>query len=333
MFPVHINDGSSPLPEDDVYYVVGKNGVFIRKNLGIVDSLAKVDNISILEDVEEYASLNVPKLSSKLIHEMVNFLRWVYEEFRSEGMSILHYNDKKETFKNQVPHQWVSGGGIDYVKNVSFANFVKLGSIHSHANFSAFHSPTDKDDEFDWDGLHITIGHIADQAQSISASIVVNKLRFLVHPLEYIEGITQLDEEGKYFRFNDLHEYSDFPESWKMFVERSTERPKVESLYGSLGYGRGTTMTRILSNWAKNQSLFDAQDNPCEKCPYREYKVELQMEEIIDEIDAHDLAMEDDEEENDGLTEHGDDTGPYTGNYGYDMDHEKHRGHGCHGKG
>jgi len=327
MFPVHVNDGSSPLPDDDVYYVVGKNGVFIRKNLGIIDSLAPVDKISILEDVETYASLNIPKLSSELIHQTLNFLRWVYENFRSEGMTILHYNDGKEEFKNQVPQQWVSGGGIDYVKNVSYTNFVKLGSIHSHANFSAFHSPTDKGDEFDWDGLHITIGHVADQAQSISASVVVNKLRFLVNPGDYVDGIQQLDEEGKYFRFIEQDIYPDFPESWEMFVEEARERPAITPLLSSI---KSTTINRVMSNWAKNQSLFDAQENPCELCPYKEFKLEMQMEEIIEEIDEAELAEEegyeivDEEDENES---------PYSGDVGFDMDMNDPKTHGCHGKG
>jgi hypothetical protein len=88
------------------------------------------------------------------------------------------------------PKQRVSGAGIDYDRDsVSLEGYDLIGTIHSHANFSAFHSGTDHDDETSFDGLHITFGHVASDDFSISASIMSNGQRFYVEPEEYLEGV------------------------------------------------------------------------------------------------------------------------------------------------
>ena len=47
----------------------------------------------------------------------------------------------------------------EYQKLIN-AGYVLYGTIHSHCNFSAFHSGTDDRDEIEFDGLHITIGNV-----------------------------------------------------------------------------------------------------------------------------------------------------------------------------
>lgn len=271
MFKVHINDGSE-FPTDDIFYIVGSNGIFLKKSLGIIDSTSPVDKISILKEVDTYASLNIKKISSELICQNVNFLKWVYSEYKSEGMSILHYNDTNEEMKIQVPQQWVSGGGLRYVNDVSFKNFVRLGSIHSHADFGAFHSSIDKGDEFNWDGLHITIGNVNSENVSITASIVANKLRFIVEPTDYIEGISLVGERNMY-NISDINIFTTFPESWKMFVETRSRMPAPDfsSIVGSLFP-------------KSNESV---SDNVCGKCVNKEFKIELQVNKIIETINIY----------------------------------------------
>ena len=38
--------------------------------------------------------------------------------------------------------------------------YMHVCSIHSHPDFNAYHSGVDDRDEFDWDGLHLTIGGV-----------------------------------------------------------------------------------------------------------------------------------------------------------------------------
>ena len=68
--------------------------------------------------------------------------------------------------------------------------YTMIGDIHSHANFSAFHSGIDDKDEQSFDGLHITIGNNGDAEVSISTSIVSNGQRFIADAGDYVNGIS-----------------------------------------------------------------------------------------------------------------------------------------------
>ena len=298
MFNVFINN-EGVIPTDDICYIVGKNGIFLKKKLGFLESISKVDSISILQDVVPYAKLNIPKIPKELVYQNINFLRWVYSEFNSEGMSILHFDDEREEYKSQVPQQWVSGGGISYVKNVNFKNYLKLGSIHSHANFNAFHSGTDKDDEYDWDGLHITFGNLGSEKITIASSIVANKLRFPVNPVDYLEGVSVSEStnnaytQSTWYSLDEIDLYPGFPDSWKMFIEERAEKPKYLSEYS-------TNSSTKLSSLIKDYS--NIKDNPCLICPHKELKIEMQMKEILERI-GDEFDWEDEEDVWEGVWE------------------------------
>jgi hypothetical protein len=191
MFPIHIHEEGKPLPEDPICYIIAKEGIYLKKNLGIMNSLAKVDNISILASVETSASMNVPKIPAKLIARTFAFFREVYKEHSAEAVVILFYNPEKKQYKIIPPLQKVAGSGLEYDRNITCEGYDKIGSIHSHANFSAFHSGVDDSDEWSFDGLHLTFGHCGctDGIYTIAASICSNKQRFVVEPLDYISGV------------------------------------------------------------------------------------------------------------------------------------------------
>lgn len=191
MFPIHIHEEGKALPEDPICYIIAKEGIYLKKNLGIMNSIAKVDSISILASIETSATMNIPKIPSKLIGKIFAFFREVYKEHSSEAVVILFYNSEKKVFRAVPPLQKVSGAGLSYDRNISYEGFDKIGSIHSHANFSAFHSGIDDSDEWSFDGLHLTFGHCGctDNIYTVAASICSNKQRFVVDPLDYINGI------------------------------------------------------------------------------------------------------------------------------------------------
>ena len=73
MFKVIIADGKEELPKDDIYYIVAKEGVFIKKKLGIMDSISPVKNISILESVQATAKMNIEKIPAIAVAKISNF--------------------------------------------------------------------------------------------------------------------------------------------------------------------------------------------------------------------------------------------------------------------
>ena len=194
MFKIYINDGKQPPPTDDVYYIVCKEGVYLKKKIGIMESVTPVTNISILNSMEKVAKIHIPPIPKEITITIINFLKEVYEKFSSEGMVLLFYDQDKKEHIPYIPKQEVSGASVDYDKAIVMEGCQMIGTIHSHANFSAFHSGVDDADEAHFDGLHITIGNVKDETPSISASIVSNATRFKIDPLEYMLGIKKIKE-------------------------------------------------------------------------------------------------------------------------------------------
>ncbi len=188
--PVYVSNGKEEMPNDDILYIVCKEGTYLKKKLGIMESITPVKNISVLESVEMMATMHIKSIPGTLFSQVMAFFRGVYKEYSSEAIVLLFYNEEKKVYRLVVPAQKVSGGGVDYNRAVTVDGYIMVGDIHSHSNFSAFHSTTDDKDEESFDGLHITIGNNGDAEVSISASIVSNGQRFIVQAEDYINGIT-----------------------------------------------------------------------------------------------------------------------------------------------
>ncbi len=188
MFKIFINDGKSEMPQDDIFYIIAKNGIFLKKKVGILESVAPVNEISILERITSEAKLNIGKVPLEKFAPVLEFFKKVYELHRSEAVVLLFYNQKRKRYVTQVPPQEVSYAGIEYIKNKVYKGYDLIGTIHSHGNMSAFHSTIDHVDEEHFDGLHITIGDVKDDFFTISCSVMSNGQRFVVNPSEYIEG-------------------------------------------------------------------------------------------------------------------------------------------------
>jgi hypothetical protein len=189
MFKVFINDGTNEVPKDDIYYIVSKEGTFLHKKVGIMESVAPVENISILEsmDVQLYAKLHIPKIPPNLFAQCASFLKHNSLILHSESICLIFYNQEKKKFKLLPPYQLVSAGGIRYIPEI-LDGYDLIGDVHSHPG-SAFHSSTDQSDEETFDGLHITLGYLNQDDIQISCSIMSNGMRVMVDPEEYISGL------------------------------------------------------------------------------------------------------------------------------------------------
>ena len=200
MFQVIVNDGTNTFPEDDIYYIVCKEGVYLKKRLGVMESIAPVKNISILNSIETMAKMHISKIPATKAQQVINFFKAVYKEYSAEAIVLLFYNQETLHHEIIVPVQEVSGGAAEYDKGITLEGYNMIGTIHSHAAMSAFHSGVDDDDEKTFDGLHITFGNMSDEDISVSASIVANGYRVMVNPSEYINKMiltVNIDEDEK----------------------------------------------------------------------------------------------------------------------------------------
>jgi len=121
---------------------------------------------------EPKLSVNVGKITLTQWRSVVSFFNEINKKEKSEAQVRLFYSDEKQDWKiwafpqksntgmttSELPEdpewneQWnsVTENGLYY----------QWGTIHSHCNAGAFASGTDKNDEANNPGLHITIGHL-----------------------------------------------------------------------------------------------------------------------------------------------------------------------------
>jgi len=211
MFKVFVNDGEEEMPKDDIVYIVCKEGVYLKKKAGIMESITPVKGLAHLESVEKMAKMHIKKIPGYPFAKIVDFFRAVYVEHKSEAVVLIFYDMETDEYEFVIPPQKVSGASADYVKGFSIEGMDMIGTAHCHAGMSAYHSGVDDKDEESFDGIHITIGDMDKESFSISASIVSNGTRFIVDPEEYIKDIIKVvdvDEEvnkpySKVFRMVD----------------------------------------------------------------------------------------------------------------------------------
>jgi PRTRC genetic system protein A len=248
MFKIFINNGENDIPNDDIFYIIGKEGIFIKKSLGLIDSITPVNNISILDNVKPYVKLNIKKIPSNIFAKSYIFFKIIYEKYKSEAILLLFYNEKTCKYKLIPPKQEISSTLMTYDRNIIIENYTMIGDIHSHGNMSAFHSSTDDLDEESFDGLHITIGNITDSHFSISSSIVVNGYRNIVEPLEYINGIIKQDKKID-VNLNILSKIYDYENEFDNNYNFITNDNKLNNRY--IFINNILEKTKINSQWIK----------------------------------------------------------------------------------
>jgi len=317
MFPVWINDGTTEMPTDPIFYVVAKDGIYLKKTMGDFDTMNKVDAISILGNCATYATLDVAKITMRQFAQILSLFREVYKTFHSEANIILHYNKKRKRYRIDVPLQGVTGASVEYVNGENtYKDYIRIGTIHSHANMSAFHSGTDQHDEEGWDGLHITLGKMDEKYFDISCSIMSGGERFMVQPEDYIEGVelVEYEVEHRYLRYTWVsgrqipaepekkigyithapEKDFKFPKKWLDKIDR----PKYTAptyTHSQYGYGNSNFADFYKHNTTQSpeqSKMFDHYDidendwNPCGQCPYRHHKSDLMLKDLIDKADG-----------------------------------------------
>lgn len=194
MFPITIlQKGQSidMLPSGN-QYVIAQDGVYFAEQEGLIGSLTKIDEIPHLARVTPYATMWMPPIPQDTASLALSFFRRVWREYRSECELQLYVSQQQSKFLLICPEQEVTGVSVRYKRqptNTVPATFLRVGSIHSHCNFNAFHSTIDERDEITEDGLHVTFGNVDRQEISIAATICVRKHRFVTYPNEVIEGL------------------------------------------------------------------------------------------------------------------------------------------------
>lgn len=232
MIEIYLLTKNVELPVQGNYYVVAKNGIFLRKKTRFIDTLVAIQGISFLEEISPFGRLNLPQLPVELFAKALLFFKSVFKRYGSESVLLLHYNPDRRKYHLLCPKQKVYEDSIrGYDLHERIQGYYLVGSIHSHGSVGAFHSSIDKKDEEYFDGIHITVGNLDKKNPTISASLVVNGNRFMVQPPYFIIGIEPADNNSYSIKLPDGKDYRNmaFPRKWLNKVSKREEKDERQS--------------------------------------------------------------------------------------------------------
>jgi hypothetical protein len=182
MLPIYLKDRDFAAPDESIYYLLTKDGLFLVKRTPFFEAAVPVVGIPWLEPMAPGIKLTAPDLlPAGLLLQAVAFFRAVYSRYQSEAVALLAWREAGRTYELVIPHQTVGGGHCDYQVRDFPAGLTRLGTIHSHAGIEAFHSERDDSDECHEDGFHLTLGNL-DGDLTLACSVVVQGYRALLPP-------------------------------------------------------------------------------------------------------------------------------------------------------
>jgi hypothetical protein len=199
LFPVFIKDEDFHEPKGMVYSLLAGNGTFLVKDMELYSSSVQLDvGLPGLLHHESGVRPKFGRLPGSLMGTILGFFRTALLWHGGEAIVFLYYSRKGCSFCAKAPPQRVyrrvsckaacTEPYVEYDRCDRPRDFIKLGTIHSHCHFRAYHSLIDQHDEKYEDGLHITIGRLFRQQPDISVSFVVNGSRFRLKPEDVLEG-------------------------------------------------------------------------------------------------------------------------------------------------
>jgi hypothetical protein len=188
----HKTKGFKP-PDDQIYYLLGKNDLFLIKKTPFFTSsipiFSSVGNRGLgwLEPHTASIKLNLPKkISLEDIRMITEFFRKIWLKYKgSEAIVFIYWDEKAQKYVFRVPEQQ-AGGQVHYKVGKNPEGLIRFGDVHSHGAGDAGHSEKDDTDEEHDDGVHITIGNV-DFNPSIACSVVSDGMRASFKPESIIE--------------------------------------------------------------------------------------------------------------------------------------------------
>jgi len=198
-YPIYLYEEGVELPEKGRYYLITKTGIYFHKDTKAGNALVPVQGIPWLEEPDLEFRLKLPKVPGRIIGQALTFFRKVFEKHRSEAYVTLLYSGKLAQYQLWCPKQKVSAASVNYDRTdqPSFEDrqtndWQMVGTIHSHCDFSAYHSGTDVGDEATFDGIHITLGHVNKTQFSMASSIAINEVRETLEPEQSCAGVVRV---------------------------------------------------------------------------------------------------------------------------------------------
>ena len=166
------NNNHTVLTEPEKPLVAIKDGkLYQQKDFGLYSGWQLMDEFLVVDTNKMRTLWRGGKISWTLWEQVVSFLRWSQKTYKCEALLTFFYNRKTKEWKAWPFPQHPVGMTVNYItdhplyqqdRKMFGDDWMALGSIHHHCTANAFQSGTDKTDEEDRDGIHITLGKMED---------------------------------------------------------------------------------------------------------------------------------------------------------------------------
>lgn len=299
-FPVYLASNGFTPPENGTYYVVAKDGIYLRVERLHGSSLVKVGSIPFLDNARLNTKFTLPNIPVKIMYQAKTFFRTVFSQHRSESYLTLLYSKKLNDYKLWCPKQTVSYCSVDYDRTdtVSFedrdyigsegAGWQMVGTIHSHCDFSAFHSGTDEADEASFDGIHLTFGHVNSDKFSIASSICFNNNRTKMNPTDVADGLVADSEE----EVTEKEEYSHRGSVYERTTKRTEYWFRLDELKEQEKSDHAEFLANVLPAWMEKVTKFVSpitESAPSSSWTYQDIKSNKDNDKNSDDEEWYDL--------------------------------------------
>ena len=233
--------------EDVIFYTATSKGwlVNIPTLFGNAQVLSK-EHPSILPEAEERFLLNDRRIPLHMLTQFHDFARKNFEAHQSECSAYLTYSPETDDWKLFIPEQYVTHTSVNHKLDPGQIKdgYQAIGTIHSHCDFGAFHSGTDKHDMGKMPGLHITIGHVNTDNPQYALALSVHDSAFTVDYNKIVDATRPLDKNG----------YATAPDHWLRFVKEG------HAPWGATGvrttYGKKYEPVKPKQNWKQRSPFF-----------------------------------------------------------------------------
>ena len=191
-----------------------------------------------------------PKFAPEMWHQVMSFFRWTNKEMRSESQVRLYVNHKLARWGAwafpQVARTGMSARELPTPETPEKArerfaswhsepsdDWLYFGTVHHHCSTSAFQSSTDEQNEWNQDGLHITVGKMDADQHDLHARFYLGGNCFDPDMSRFWPVDTDLADRVPAGMHNELARFQmcgkvtvDFPDAWRAnLVDVQTERP------------------------------------------------------------------------------------------------------------
>lgn len=179
-------------PEDDVFYLLTGDGLFLCRNHDYFRSSVPADRAPAeLASHAKSLRLNYPKLPRLIFERVVGFFERVADLHGSEAAALIVHDKRAGEVGVIVPDQVAAVGrswwsnhlypvDVHYEVPVLPPHLALIGDIHSHVDGPAYASYTDVQDEVHRPGVHMVVGRIHREPPELHIEVTVDGHRFAV---------------------------------------------------------------------------------------------------------------------------------------------------------